>query len=478
MDRIWFIFHKDHHKGPFLKEEIITMFHEKRVSLDSLIWRAGSPGWKSLKDWNEFYYILKEILDLTDFPPPPPPTPDNDISNTKVEPLPPITDIYKEQTQHQIESYDAKFNRIESITGSEISQVSIIEKIKNKLQTIIGVVGAIIFVTSLLMIIFSKDKEINIQGVNQVDYRRLNQLVEDKVFDNVRFGFALSTSGDEIFVSTNQEAKGSIYLSLNSIDGKIISEGKVSIQSKSFLNSNYAKFSKLNFIKGTKIIPGYYLAKINGVKDTLTSKLLGFLGKIDYLRNFDFIENFSSKYNYQGVVLLVSGNIAKFKKKLKSFNVGIKNQKIKKIQEILESYTTYKALLQKLGEAYNEVMKNIKRGKEIRKLELKYFSEIGPVLEGMVMHNYDQNILELSKGKVDAEEHKKLLEFGKKIGALSSEMISKTKSYKRINKVERVFLLQTYDEKIELLLSIVDVRIARFQKKKNSLIDWYKKISK
>lgn len=60
--RNWFIFHGDHHIGPFSYEEIMTKVVIRELNKDDLIWQEGASGWLPVHKWPEFTSLFPDAF--------------------------------------------------------------------------------------------------------------------------------------------------------------------------------------------------------------------------------------------------------------------------------------------------------------------------------------------------------------------------------------------------------------------------------
>ncbi len=443
MSRDWFVFHKDHHQGPFLKKELIDMLHQGNLSMESLVWKIGTDGWKPFKEYSE----LGPVEFDSDGPPPFIPASEKTKNRDGTGLIIPSPFEKKE-----LDSYQSRIAQIEEESHGNLLDKHKIETLNPKIKMIIGVITVFLLISTVVTLFILSKESIALPEINQLDRNRLEDIIDEGTFDKVKMEFALSLEGDEIVAATNRSNDADLYLTLNSLYGKILSEEQIDITTEGRLRNNYAKFSVLKFDSGSKLIPGYYMAKVYGKSSRLIDKFYSFIREIPLVKEKNIFGESSSNFAYRGVILLTNSNVAKFKKSLELFNQNLLDKKTKLVKNMIESYSTLNSILEKLDFLYSELMGKIKKGEEIKEMELIYFNELGPVLEGIILQNYDSNVLAMKNGQLNAFEHKALLEYGKQIGTLSSELLSETKGKKKITVSLREELLNKYKSQIEFLL--------------------------
>jgi len=58
MEKIWFIFEKDHHLGPFSTEDIEELYKNGHIGADAQLWKESVSDWISLKNLVEFSFLF------------------------------------------------------------------------------------------------------------------------------------------------------------------------------------------------------------------------------------------------------------------------------------------------------------------------------------------------------------------------------------------------------------------------------------
>jgi len=422
------------------------MFGQGNLSGESLVWQMGAEGWRPYRDYAELNPPLP-LADGDDGPPPfVPPISITENSGAGLA----IPSIFEKKEEADV--YESRISKREEESSFDLLSKEQLETLNPRVKIFVGSAGGLLLLASIILFFVWPVAKAPNYGLSQVDYNRLQDVIGQGTFEKVKMEFALTQEGDEIVVSTGRANSAQLYLTLNSIYGKILSEDQINITTSAQLRNHFAKFSVLTFESGSKLIPGYYSAKVYGKSTLLSDKVYTFLKRLSFFKNKNILSDSSSDFIYRGVVLLTATNIAKFKKSLEDFNKNILEEKTKVIKGMIESYSTLNSVLERLDFVYTELMQKIKNGREIKELESIYFSEMGPLLEGIVLQSYEGNVVSMKEGGPNRLEQKNLFDYGKAVGGLASELISETKSKKAISAYAREELLNKYKSQIESLL--------------------------
>ncbi len=455
MKKDWFVFQKDHHQGPFLKEEIVSMIYDDKLTEKTLIWQVGSDGWKPIYEIDEFSSDLKQkgfsFDDLSS---------NNDCHDIE------NTSEVKPTVAPFLESDVEKIKKVEKVLPSEIMPT---EKVKNSFQKSLKIsIGVISFLAILLVsyfVLFSDNsiKDTAFSNITQTDFSRLNKTANLNDFSTIRFAVALSSKNNEIYVSSNNPGVSHVIAKFESMPGKIIDKNRVILTSRGIIKNNNVVLSKLKFMNGAKVIPGYYLLrfKVQNIGGwNRFRKILKRTGAFNWIGQ---IKYYKDSFSYSTTVLLFSGLKGKFQKELNVFNKKEKAEKSKEIIDYVESYTTCISLLKRLKVLFDQTVVPIRKTKEIRAFELKYMSEIGPILEGIIIHNFDKNIIKISNGLKYAGEKLKIVELGKEIGQLVTDTIFGIKDKKRISPKAIIKIQKHFNAQIEKLDLLAKTRLFKYQ---------------
>mgnify|MGYP000947039046 CR=1 FL=1 len=293
MNKIWFVFQRDHHIGPYSQEEIGKLFVEGRVGGQSLLWREGLAEWLYLKDIPEFLELLKSKEEL------PPEIHPDDI------PLP-SDENKKFDLLEKLDNYD----NLDSLTSNSGQQ-------RGWIKWLLGIFSLGIVFASLFLFLSKMFYRPDLVGLSEVDIASLKSTVSQK--GALQFNFALTSDGNHIWMASNYDGNANISLRLISEKERILSAGEVIITANLSLRNHYGKISKFKIESGGGLIPGFYSILVEGIKTGAWAKILHFIKRVKILSFVDWIDNYSVSFRGKGIFLLSAEERSKFDEKLSRF---------------------------------------------------------------------------------------------------------------------------------------------------------------
>lgn len=264
------------------------------------------------------------------------------------------------------------------------------------------------------------------------------QSIADKDYTGKSYyRLAPSTDGNQIYMATNLKGSFEAMATFESIQGRVLSKEKVVFESRGQLVDGVAKFARLELLKGTEIIPGEYkvniLLKSAGVNDKLKSSLKN----LPVLKDLKFTKSYKKDRKYQTQFLLFPKGKSEFEVSLITYNKKIEGQLLKPLKEQLERYQTFLSLHKKLQILWEDYIGRITKGASIKFFEQKYNLNIGPLIRDLVIDSNRIHISYLNTSPERSKAYEDIMNFGKDIGSVASEMVVKTRRYKRINSNNR-----------------------------------------
>ncbi|PIK16115.1 GYF domain-containing protein [Halobacteriovorax sp. JY17] len=508
MEKTWFIFQSDHHLGPFSTEEVREMLQNGKVDDEVPLWKEGVDDWYPLKEFQEFKpvetlidppsdlpdlpqlpdlpivedFALEEIIELPAVPELPS-IPSEEVLLEVVaeesieEELPDFPEIPFEIQEEEealpefpeivevveIVEVAETISAIEPVIEAEPAPLFIpkpdsideeeaeediwleieaeVEKKPFNYKLITAVASCfIILILSGYLIYQSTQSYVNLEDFSAITIDRIGEVRKAPFVNNVQAEIFMSKDSKELILAANIKHKSKVYLTLTSVQDKVLAEEKVVATAMGMLINGVAKFPEVKIVKGDHFASGEYYVQLlaipTGVEQRafkyLYSKLsLGLLKPAEQLR-------------FRGKSLIFPGTREDFDKNLSQFKKKNLIEKKKPYTHILEGYKTFSMLSTKIYKTYEDVLTSIRRGKEIESFEILYSKNIGPVLQGLILETHKQYKEFEVSDPIIARKFEELLEQGKRIGEMSSDMVTMTKKVNRLRKKNRERLMKLF----------------------------------
>lgn len=455
MNKEWFIFKGTHHLGPFTKKEMEEFFLKGEIELQSLVWREGDPEWQPLNKTKELLFLIKQKEEFDAEMPPeippevlsPPAFPREDFS-------PPLLPKFLNGPEENDEREVPPPLPLDVILPSFADKK---EKKDYSKWLAIGVSLAFFFV---LVWFFSNERsssiQIRIKGLMPVYVEKLQSFAEEKSSSFI-MNLALSLDGKILYGAANKGGELETVIKLKSIPTRILGTTETEIIIRGTIKNHLGEFTKMQFSKGDKFIPGEYQVDFIGRK-------IFFLNRyFNYFNNNSFFKKLNTLYRYQTNTLIYSGTPREFEKKLLDYRGRLLDESLKPLNDKLEYLQTFQSLLNKTVENYFLTIEKIKNPKEIKKFEMMYIKEISPVVQSLVVVANEalQNIKATPADKIILPEEQ--IQRGKEIGELASDMITETEKSKRLNLVEKTRLRNYFEIKYQKIKLKLDGDITKIQ---------------
>jgi hypothetical protein len=403
MIKEWYIFVNSTHIGPYTLNEVKAFYEKRDIKDNTMIWKEGMAEWLPYKKVEIF------SLDTSDLPPPLP----ADVF-TKVT----IPTILQEQ------NLEKNLEIFTDVIPEEFIPAQ--RKVKSPQPfKIIAAIFAIVFIFARIFIYKkSAPPDLHIRGISPYNREQLeNQLVIDP--KNMSFALALAMDKGNLWVGTNQKNDLSVTIDLIADPHRLLrdesaNKEEVAVRLQGMITNHLGHFTTMKMIKGSKFFPGEYNVRIKGKKIHWINQYFK-LNKHDLNQEFTF--NFKS--------LIYSGNAREFERKLVDRHVEKINKLTKVWLDKLESLQTLKSLNDKNMELFLTNFEKSKTGQNFSDFEKNYIKEIGPIIQILVVTAH--NDLTKDNGSELARFDEAIVDFGKRVGALASDMITQITPLKKID---------------------------------------------
>lgn len=507
MEKSWFIFQQDHHLGPFSTLEIEQMLEEGKIDRQIPLWKEGIDDWYPLDQFDDFHHEQEveeeempppelpsipietpveepdfpdlpelpsapssfevsespEVPELPELPSVPEPIEEavvekQIIPEPEAEPEPelaPETSPIIEEPEPVVET-----ERVVETVSPPLEDKSVEddfswdqieardEKSRVNLKMWIGsAVCFIILILSTYLIFKSTDSNMSLEGFSAIKIEEIDEVTSREFSGQVQAKVFISKDSKGFLLATNIPHQAKAYLTLTSVEKRVLGRGNIVVTGKSQLINGVARFDKLRIVKGEKFFPGEYYVQLLTVPVGVRERLSKFLikkARINILQP-------SKQLRFRGKSLIYNGTISEFNSKLSVFfDKLLKKEKVT-YRDRLEKYRTFSQLSEKIYKIYEEVLTSIRKGKDIESFELLYAKDVGPMLQNLILDTHAlYKKYEISKPLI-SKQYEEVLDLGKSIGEMASDMVTMTEKKMRLRKKSRSRLLKLFEKRSKFL---------------------------
>lgn len=434
MQKNWYINQSGKNKGPFTAQDIIDFYDKGLIKSYQLCWRKGAKSWKPVfaviqlaRDEAQSYYeaqILKEDGGLPEIP----------IHEAREEiPKPLVEDILSDEVEEtkleddNVEIFPSKFPIYTTIIGTFFIVVTII-------------------VSFYLVAGSSQMKKVEVKNIS---ISTLNEIKNPVSEGDVHL--FVNKEMSTIYARLPFNKPVSVELILHR-KPDLLEKSDIMIKTHNIGEGGIIEFKDLVFEEGRDFVPGAYnvtfIYEHLSVADNIKNKL-GMGSVREVLEKKVFLVPDSRQAYLEEI-----SKIEKRRKSAKKKALGTIREKLRTLESLISSMSIHYrlSLSQKSGWLAHEEFKD------------RYTRNIGPLLQSIILSNYD-----LDKKKLTSEELKfenEIHSLGKDISAWSVKLTEKLSRYGYLNKKKRLFLRQFMDDDRVVLQSAKN----EIQKQINSLL--------
>ncbi len=474
--KVWYLFLENHHKGPYTLNEIDSLILQGLVDHDVPIWKEGMDGWvshatlsKHLREPDGDFVSAPDIpehlnLDYIEIPDLPA---DARKEWKRTNPKPESEDLKpKEKPQEksggqQGEKTDAPLPRKPKVTRPQeefskspaksettghlveldsvpttVKPIKVNKDLQQMLNTNRLTIFPLVAKALLVMLILSaigmgagffylkslRDFS-RPQGISIADHRRLSDV--SKSDGDISVEFAFSKDMSSIWMASNYRFNSSLSLKVESIDGEMLGDHKVSFTSQGFFNHGLVKFSKMAYLKGDRMLSGRYKFEVIGER---APKLLWWQGifrhqVVPLRENKKVLVGFATEHSYKSA--------------LRKYNNRYLKEKIGLLTELEYKYQTLVAVGSQLKEKIDKLIRARGTKRAVRIFEKSYEIEIGTFLTNLTSQNQGELAIKFEKYSEYTPAYEALFAIAGQLGNSSMEIIAGIKKYRRLNKARR-----------------------------------------
>ena len=422
MKKEWYIFINSSHIGPYSLIEMKAFYDTRDIRDNTLVWKEGMKEWQPVKKVDLFSPFLPDV------PPPLPP------------------DILKKTTS-PVEGIS-----IPSILKDHSPEAK--PEVKTKSTFSIKIAASIsvlmILISALVVYKNSAEPDLHIKGISPYNRELLEQQlrIDEK---NMSFALALSMDKNNLWVATNQKNNLSVTIDLTADPKRVLGDEnreKVIVRLQGVVVNHLGHFTTMKMIKGKTFFPGEYIVHIKGKK-------IHWLNQYFKLNKHDLNREFTVDFKS----LIYSGNSREFERKLEERKLEKINKLIKPLQDKLEGLQTLKSLTEKNMEIFLANLEKSTSGENFAGFEKSYMTEVGPIVQVIVLAANDEQIKNLEYKRFNEA----IIDLGKRIGEVATEMIAKISPLKKISTKTKTKWRSHFQAKTEAIEAMIKIYVAQVE---------------
>ncbi|POB15387.1 MULTISPECIES: DUF4339 domain-containing protein [Pseudomonadati] len=427
MQKNWYINQSGKNKGPFNAQDIIDFYDKGLIKSYQLCWRKGAKNWKPVfaviqvaRNEAQSYYeskVLDEDHDLPEIP----------IHEAK------FFDDYNEDDtppplEEEIEDEDDFERELED--SSEKLDVAADIKLPSKFPIYTTVIASfiitVVVVISFYMAAGPKVKEVELKNIS---ISALNEFKKPVSANDVHL--IVNKDMSALYIKLPFKRRVSVELILHRKPDEL-HRGDVLVKAHNIGEGGIIEFKDLTLEEGQNFIPGSYAVTF----------IYDYLGLLDNIKSK--FGTGSNREVLEKKVFLVPETrekyIAQITKVEKKKTVASK----KNIAAINEKLRTLEALISSMSIHYRLSLSQVSGWLAHKEFKQRYAKNIAPLLQSIILSNYDLNDARLSseERKLENEIHS----LGKDISAWSVKLTDKLSRYGMLNKKKRLYLRKFMDD--------------------------------
>lgn len=319
----------------------------------------------------------------------------------------------------------------------------------------------IILILSGYLIYRSAQSYVNLDDFSAITIEKVEEIRSTPFESNVHADIFMSKDTKDLMLAANISHKSKVYLTLSSVQNRVLSSEKVVATATGTLTNGVARFSEVKIVKGSRFASGDYYVQLLAIPVGVEQRVYKYLHEklgLSFFRP-------AGQLRFRGKSLIFPGTRDDFNKNLDHFKKNTLTKKTRPLEHLVEGYKTFATLSSKIYKTYEEVLTSIRRGKEIESFEILYSKRIGPVLQGLILETHKTSKeYEISDPQMYGL-FQELLEQGKRIGEMSSDMVTMTKRIKRLRKKSRNRLMKLFVKRSLFLQETSKTKVKEIEKK-------------
>jgi primosomal protein N'' len=443
--KLWFIFENDHHIGPFETEQMIEKISRGELLEHHPIWSEGLATWTKAQEIEpfDFYFFPPDL-------PPPPSLEQVEIEQDELPPeLPPLPPIDEEvdELPPPLPPLPVVEDEEELAAEATLKDFKLIERGEKQRSKKLWPFGVALLVVALFFqtwLYYGSRRDIPVfHELRAIDAENFRLFLNGEHLQDESFRLALTRDARALIMASKLKGSWQVFIRLESVPNRVLSERKVILESRALLDHHRALFRDIEVIEGLGFSAGEY--------------------KVEIIAHHPFDKD--QIVRQESVQAFLRSSLEEFEEELLKMRQVLRDKELGHLRERYETYQTLGMLIERIFTLYQETLSQIRDPNLIDRFEARYAQEVGPLLQGLILESHSKmNQLE-EQGEVDeAKSYELLVEFGKSIGAMVSDMVTTTKRARQFNRAGRDRLERLFESRQKTLLSELNVRVGQLAK--------------
>lgn len=479
----WYVFLKDHHKGPFSRDEVSDLIQKGHLKQKTYIWKRGTKDWVTLKNVEEF----KDFFELT---PELPPVPrydaksktfilDNPQSVAEAHARrPQIKKVAKRSMRKgipkkrlegkktvnkKIQAKKAQTKKSQT-SGKDFSKYlrtwrqslllyknKTLRSLRLTMLTLLGISG-VFSAVGFYNYLHSNKIERPI-GMEIEHFKEAFKVIQGTPENEIGLQFFYSKQFRKVWLATNLKGEGRVEVKIESVPYRNLTNSKITLERKATVKDHFAVFNAIADESYQPLPDGLY--KVEIYSPGLKSNFEKFVGKIFGMRSQPLTESRE--------ILLSSLPAEELKARVNAVNKRMVQNKLKYESDLLQKYNSLAALSNSLVGVMERNLDN-KAKDPFSSFQRDYTQSIAPLLTEISYEN--QKIATKFSGTKEKELEKKYsdqLSIGKMMATLAMSSIREGKSRGRLDQAKREQFLREFSKKVEGLKNKMQLKADELQ---------------
>lgn len=474
MSKKWYIDVGNRHLGPFDRDEVKARLHTGKIGLETPIWCPGMSAWVSLGECHDFFPPAATVIPLRgkeieiELPPDLPALPSLPAEEMEIkkeeELLPSLPPLEIAEAEESPPPFVAP--AVVAVNQQAEVDQHLSKERKKLLYWKLGlsIVPLLVLALWWALLTVPRPKELPPGLIIPQQAQTMLLTIHDQN-PELKFHLALSADQRKIILASNFSGKADLQLVLTASRGQALSQEPIVLSARADYQGHLAIFSELIIEEGEGIVPGLYQVQIRGIKTSLGIRLAKIARQFSAIQRLAIFNDLDDRLYYKGELLLLAKNHQELQNKLEDFKRQLRAEESKPIMELVERYRAYSAIVGMLNSLFRDSLKRFKGPGEVHLFEQDYIRKIAPLYQSITVENQKIQVSLLETNEGLSREYQRLVEFGRQIGILVTEINTKLKSYRRLKSKNRLELLTQFQGRLNELDELAKIRIHRLQER-------------
>lgn len=289
------------------------------------------------------------------------------------------------------------------------------------------------------------------RGVKLRDQHQLASIAQIPLDKGPVVRYALTTNKKSLLGASNRSGEADILIIGESKDKQVLSEHPIKFRAQAKLKKRKIEIIDLTFTQNSEFVPGFYQIKTRGVDHSILGKILHSMQEAGFFNFLPFVRHYKKEFEFSGPYYVGDLSKRQYLKKLKAYWSGIEKRKGRPFKDLLQKVKTFRGLVEKIDIIFTRSLSIKKR--KAQAFENKYAFQVAPILQKLIIDHHEKG---QSEGPIDQglrEYYRELVDYGKEIGLLASEMALYMRNRPKLNYSNRASKEKMFKQRVEELLS-------------------------